>query len=101
MTLSSDQARADEARATLLHHRQFCTPSEQAVIDQRLGAGFTRIPGARDYLVSLAIDAGYSFTQIAELLRSGRGDERSELLDMFGGGVTPEPLDETRRRLVG
>lgn len=36
-------------------------------------------PDARGVLLSLAISAGYTFTQIVEQWRSGRGDERTDL----------------------
>lgn len=39
--------------------------------------------GPRRVLINLAVEAGYTFTQIAEQLRSGRGDSGCETADEY------------------
>lgn len=76
---------------------------EETITQQRAERGLSRTD-ARDILCELAIDAGYTFTQIAEQWRSGRGDERT---DLPGGperwlvnNPGAETFDEYRRRVI-
>lgn len=75
------------ARTERWEHQRTCPvrhplTTADRIASDRANRGLPRTD-PRDVLIALAISAGYSFTQMVEQLRSGMGDERT---DLPGGG---------------